>query len=67
MPKVPDFLTGQYRKKFVDLYGNLDPSNVIKGQVDILNNPDGDSGGTPVGAVAVVLLALGILMYLTRR
>lgn len=62
LPKVPDFLTGQYRQKFLALYPphlrNLDPSNVIKGPV---------SGGTPVGAVAVVLLALGALMYLTRR
>ena len=97
LPTVPDYMTGQYRQKFIELYPphlettapgrrsrpaqarpdiatagdpvaaigrpvHLDTSTVIKGQVD-----EGDSGGTPVGAVAVVLLALGALMFLTRR
>ena len=58
LPKVPEV---NYRQRFLAQYGTDSTS-------DVMAVNDGNEGGDgTVGAVAVVLLALGTLMYLTRR
>jgi hypothetical protein len=58
-----------YRDKFLELYGpkSPDPMEVIRAK-DLLDKGDGgDDQGPPLGVIAVLLLALGALLYLTRR
>ncbi len=73
--KPTDLIPSMYRDKFLELYGpkSPDPMEVIRAK-DLLDKGDGgddkgdgDDQGPPLGVIAVLLLALGALLYLTRR